>query len=229
MRDKEVSWEIEGAPSPEAIASELGDEGIAELSPPRHITEPRADPGSPKPRGSPARQPRWGGRGQPACGGSDRILGSTKRQIRAGRAWAPPPSEPDERVSRLRLSSWWFTSKRTDARAGAMERAYPMHFNIQQQHSSDAERSCDGRLPLRQGVRRAGLLSLGRHSHRCCFLRSSSHESTFLRSLRSISITRLHRYYGRSDSCSPRLFGTLVLELRLFQRTGLPDLRQRPC
>jgi hypothetical protein len=51
-----------------------------------------------------------------------------------------------------------------------MERAYPMHFNIQQQHSSDAERSCDGRLPLRQGVRRAGLLSLGRHSHRCCFL-----------------------------------------------------------
>jgi hypothetical protein len=97
-----------------------------------------------------------------------------------------------------------------------MEREYPMHFNDQHQHSSDAERSCDGRLPLRQGVRRAGLLSLGRHSLRCCFLRSNSHESTFLRSLRSIPITRLHRYYGRSDSCSPRLFGTWSMNSASF-------------
>ena len=36
-----------------------------------------------------------------------------------------------------------------------------------------------------------------------CRHRSALFESTFLRSLRSISITRFHRYYGRSDSCSP--------------------------
>jgi hypothetical protein len=83
-----------------------------------------------------------------------------------------------------------------------------MHFSNQHQHSSGAERSLGGRLPLRQGVRRSGLLSLVRHSPRCCFLRSIPIESTFLRSLRSISVTRFHRYYGRSDSCSLRFFGT---------------------
>ena len=36
--------------------------------------------------------------------------------IGVGRAGypAPPPSEPDVRFSRIRLSGWWFTSPRTD-------------------------------------------------------------------------------------------------------------------
>src|ERR1700694_1346226 len=34
--------------------------------------------------------------------------------IGVGRAAAPPPSEPDRRFSRIRLSSWWFTSARVD-------------------------------------------------------------------------------------------------------------------
>jgi hypothetical protein len=28
--------------------------------------------------------------------------------IGVGRAYAPPPSEPDRRVSRIRLSGWWY-------------------------------------------------------------------------------------------------------------------------
>ena len=41
------------------------------------------------------------------------------------------------------------------------------------------------------------------HCRRFVFLRCVRHKSTFLRSLRSTSVTRLPRYYGRSDSCSP--------------------------
>ena len=42
-----------------------------------------------------------------------------------------------------------------------------------------------------------------RHSHRCRLPRSPHSSSTFLRSLRSMAITPLPRYYGRSDSCPP--------------------------
>ena len=42
-----------------------------------------------------------------------------------------------------------------------------------------------------------------RHSHRCRLLRSPCSSSTFLRSLRSMAVTPLPRYYGRSDSCPP--------------------------
>jgi hypothetical protein len=45
-------------------------------------------------------------------------------------------------------------------------------------------------------------LAYVRHSHCCCRHRSALHVSTFLRSFRSTPITELHRYYGRSDSCS---------------------------
>ena len=41
------------------------------------------------------------------------------------------------------------------------------------------------------------------HFRRFSFLRCVRHQSTSLRSLRSTSVTRLPRYYGRSDSCSP--------------------------
>ena len=43
-----------------------------------------------------------------------------------------------------------------------------------------------------------------RHSHRCRLLRCPNSSSTFLRALRSMAITPLRRYYGRSDSCPPR-------------------------
>ena len=52
--------------------------------------------------------------------------------------------------------------------------------------------------------------------------------SIFLRSLRSMPVTALPRYYGRSDSCTARLFGTFVHEHRLDRRAGLPDSRAWP-
>jgi hypothetical protein len=41
-----------------------------------------------------------------------------------------------------------------------------------------------------------------RHSRQLVFCSMACNPSTSLRSLRSIPITELHRYYGRSDSCS---------------------------
>ena len=41
------------------------------------------------------------------------------------------------------------------------------------------------------------------HSRRLDFDPTFRYSSTFLRSLRSLSITRVLRYYGRSDSCRP--------------------------
>jgi hypothetical protein len=78
------------------------------------------------------------------------------------------------------------------------------------------------------------LLSLW-HCRRSVFLRCVRHKSTFLRSLRSTSVTRLLSYYGRSDSCSPgssayTRFRALSHELRHLHEqvspiyaTGLPD------
>jgi hypothetical protein len=63
----------------------------------------------------------------------------------------------------------------------------------------------------RPGVRGFSYLrSRFRHCRRWRFLRLVRHVSTFLRSLRSMAVTPLHRYYGRSDSCPPgssALFG----------------------
>ena len=66
--------------------------------------------------------------------------------------------------------------------------------------------------------RQSSLLSLNRHSHWCCVLRSGLHVSTFLRSLRSTPVTELHRYYGRSDSCPLRLFGTWSMNSGSFSK-----------
>jgi hypothetical protein len=80
----------------------------------------------------------------------------------------------------------------------------------------------------------SGLLSLW-HCRRSVFLRCVRHKSTFLRSLRSTPVTRLPRYYGRSDSCSPgssayTRFRALSHELRHLHEqvspiiaSGLPD------
>jgi len=95
-----------------------------------------------------------------------------------------------------------------------------MHFN-EHQHPFRPERPVNRRP--------SSLLSPFRHSRWDCPRRSALAASTFLRSLRSISVTRLHRYYGRSDSCCPAL-RDLVHELRLFPQqvsliytSDLPD------
>src|SRR5437870_1998438 len=68
------------------------------------------------------------------------------------------------------------------------------------------------------------------HWRRSCFHWSGLYVSTFLRSLRSTPVTELHRYYGRSDSCSPRLFGTWSMnsgsfseQVSLSHASGLPN------
>ena len=57
--------------------------------------------------------------------------------------------------------------------------------------------------PIPSDLDLSSLCTRFRHSRWCVFRRSFSHVSTFLRSLRSIPITGLPRYYGRSDSCRP--------------------------
>ena len=96
-----------------------------------------------------------------------------------------------------------------------------MHFNEHQQPCGP-ERRVNRRL--------ASLLSPIGHSHWFCHHRSALHVSTFLRSLRSTPVTELHHYYGRSDSCSLRLFGTWSMnagsfskQVSLIHASRLPD------
>ncbi len=84
-----------------------------------------------------------------------------------------------------------------------------MHFS-EHQHPFGPER--------RVNRRRSSSLSPIRHSHWCCRRRSALHVSTFLRSLRSSPVTELHCYYGRSDSCSARLFGTWSMNSGSFSK-----------
>ncbi len=102
----------------------------------------------------------------------------------------------------------------------ARQREHSAHFD-EHQHVFGMER--------RVNRRHSSWLSPLGHSRWCCRPRSKLSKSTFLRSLRSISVTRLHRYYGRSDSCCPAL-RDLVHELRLFPQqvslihaSDLPD------
>jgi hypothetical protein len=121
----------------------------------------------------------------------------------------PPPSKPDGRVCRIRLSSRWFTSERID-RSGPERRG-----EIAPAQPKPAKRPC---TPVRVvnmaskvivGLRPVTLAAMvpggsaRRHSHRCGLLRSPRSSSTFLRSLRSMAVTPLPGYYGRSDSCPP--------------------------
>jgi hypothetical protein len=96
-----------------------------------------------------------------------------------------------------------------------------MHFN-EHQHPFGPERR----------VNRRQLSSLSPIGHWLwyCPPRSALFESTFLRSLRSTPVTELHRYYGRSDSCLLRLFGTWSMnsdsfnkQVSLIHASGLPD------
>ncbi len=87
-----------------------------------------------------------------------------------------------------------------------------MHLlnELQHQHPCGPERRVNRWL--------TSSLSPIRHSHWCRRHRSALHVSTFLRSLRSTPITELHRYYGRSDSCPLRLFGTWSMNSGSFNR-----------
>jgi len=74
------------------------------------------------------------------------------------------------------------------------------------------------------------LLNPLRYLRWSCRHRSALFESTFLRSLRSISVTRLQRYYGRSDSCSPGSSGLTSMnsgsfseQVSLINACGPPD------
>ena len=70
------------------------------------------------------------------------------------------------------------------------------------------------------------------HSVRGCLSRFIRHVSTFLRSLRSMAVTPLPRYYGRCDSCLPPLFSALPrrrgrlfgTQVSLIHATGLPTI-----
>jgi len=106
-------------------------------------------------------------------------------------------------------------------RVQGIQREHSMHFS-EHQHPFGPER--------RVNRRRSSSLSPIRHSHWCCRRRSALHVSTFLRSLRSSPVTELHCYYGRSDSCSARLFGTWSMnsgsfskQVSLIHASGLLD------
>jgi hypothetical protein len=66
------------------------------------------------------------------------------------------------------------------------------------QHGKPTMNSILRRAPAETTPTRLAL----RHSRQLVFCSMSCNPSTSLRSLRSIPITGLHRYYGRSDSCS---------------------------
>ena len=82
-----------------------------------------------------------------------------------------------------------------------------MHFS-EHQHPFIRERRVNRGAP-------AGLAQV-RHSRWSGRPRSLLFGSTFLRTLRSTPVTELLRYYGRSDSCSLRFFGTWSMNTGSF-------------
>ena len=85
-----------------------------------------------------------------------------------------------------------------------------MYLCYEHQHSCGPERQ------VNRG--RSSRLSQIRHSRWFRRHRSALHSSTFLRSLRSTPVTELHCYYGRSDSCLLRLFGTWSMNSGSFTK-----------
>jgi hypothetical protein len=109
-------------------------------------------------------------------------------------------------------------------RVQGVQREHSMHLLNEHLH----QHPCGPERRVNRGL--ASSLSPIRHSHWCCRHRSALHVSTFLRSLRSTPVTELHRYYGRSDSCLLRLFGTWSMnsgsfskQVSLIHASGLPD------
>ena len=148
----------------------------------------------------------------------------------------PPPSKPDGRVSRIRLSGRWFTSERIDRsepeRRGevALTQPRPPRWPcIPQGVVNMSSMSIVGLEPVSLVTMVPGG-SARRHSRRCRLLRSPNPPSTFLRSLRSMAVTPLHRYYGRSDSCPPHSWAlklnacSTCEQVSLIHALGLPAI-----
>ena len=121
----------------------------------------------------------------------------------------PPPSEPDRRISRIRLSGRWFSLQEDGPsepeRRGETAPARQGHHDGLAPPAGVANmssRSIAGLRPVGLATRVPGGTAPG-YSHRCRLRRSPCSSSTFLRSLRSMAVTPLLRYYGRSDSCPP--------------------------
>jgi len=150
----------------------------------------------------------------------------------------PPPSKPDRRISRIRLSSRWFTSERIDRsqpeRYGETPRAEPephQRFGTPEGVVNMASQVIVGARPVALATKvPAGLAR--RHLDRCRLRRFPLSSSTFLRSLRSRPVTALRRSYGRSDSCSSALFSALPgrrgwlldEQVSLIHALGLPTI-----
>ena len=110
----------------------------------------------------------------------------------------PPPSKPDGRISRIRLSGRWFTSERIDRsepeRRGESAPAQPRPPKRPCTPAGVVNMSSKSIAGLRP-VALAPMVPGGsarRHSRRCRLLRSAVSPSTFLRSLRSMALTPLH-------------------------------------
>jgi len=127
---------------------------------------------------------------------------------RGGSSPPPPPSEPDKRISRIRLSSRWFTSSGPAEEGMSLlhgvkprlpkEGVPPFHPRLQScQHAIRPHRSFD---PRPSGPDLSGLLR-HRHSRRFPFARCALHASTFLPPFARRPLQTLHRSYGGSDSC----------------------------
>jgi hypothetical protein len=148
----------------------------------------------------------------------------------------PPPSKPDGRISRIRLSSRGLTSKRIDrsepgrrgetvsvsARAATLPCAPKGAVNMTRQ-------PIFGKGPVRLAST-VPACSARRHWRRCHLRRCLTSSSTFLRSLRSRPVTALHGSYGRSDSCPPHS-ETLIIntcstcgQVSLIHALGLPTI-----
>ena len=95
-------------------------------------------------------------------------------------------------------------------RVPGRQREHSMYLCYEHQHSCGPERQ------VNRG--RSSRLSQIRHSRWFRRHRSALHSSTFLRSLRSTPVTELHCYYGRSDSCLLRLFGTWSMNSGSFTK-----------
>lgn len=104
----------------------------------------------------------------------------------------PPPSEPDGRISRIRLSSWWFTSKRVDGTGiGSAQVQQPLPEGPGCRPATAPRR--EGRQQTGRSLRRfdprhvcggrSGVISppaSGGQSRRFVFRRLDLHVSTFL-------------------------------------------------
>jgi hypothetical protein len=180
------------------------------------------------------------------CGPAHEI-GTALDRGREGRLDStPPPSEPDERVSRIRLSSWWVTRYDGIDRASHGLPSVRTTPAAESRHwASDDDPAL---VPLFTPVSRAANIrsvhtAASTHPHRtwvsparfspfrhCCrfFLpRSVRHVSTFLR---PFAPRPLRRFLAPMDALTP-VRPALRLsqhEHRLTARTGLPDSRTLP-